>query len=41
MGTALCDGWGASLMIGLLLVYVTNRADIDTNEEDYSEKDIK
>ncbi len=26
--------------IGLLQVYVTNGADVDTNEEKYSEKDI-
>jgi len=28
-------------MIGLLLVDGTNRADVDTKEENYSEKDIK
>ncbi len=38
--TALRVGKGAPFMIGLLLVDGTNRVDVDTNEEDYSEKDI-
>ena len=41
VGLALRDSQGASIMIGRILVDGTNRADVDTNEEDYSEKDIK
>ena len=32
-GTDLSGGWGASFIIGLLLVYGTDRADVETKGE--------